>query len=142
MKDKHEQSATSQNDLLRSSESGAGASFPPEGREKDERVSELEECRKEKDEYLLGWQRCKADAINERQQEEMRRREILQFATTEVIQALVPILDTFHHALIGKDTNDPYVQGFGHIQNQLAAILKGYGLTVIEDRGALLDTSR
>jgi len=102
----------------------------------------LAQCRKEKTEYLLGWQRCKADAVNIKQQEEIKRRDIIQFAAEDLIQALIPVLETFNYALRGKDAKDPYVQGFGHIQNQFITILKSCGLTVIEDIGVVFDTSR
>lgn len=100
----------------------------------------LAQCRKEKEEYLAGWQRCQADAINARQQEEMRRRDVVRFAAEDMVKSLIPILDAFRHALIGKDAHDPYVRGFGHIRNQLATSLKNYGLTVIEESGVAFDT--
>lgn len=112
-----------------------------EGTEKALRHA-LAQCRKEKTEYLLGWQRCKADAINIKQQEEIKRRDIIQFAAENLIQSLIPVLETFNHALHGKDVKDPYVQGFGHIQTQLLVILGQQGLTVISETGAPFDVSR
>ncbi|OGZ43692.1 MAG: nucleotide exchange factor GrpE [Candidatus Ryanbacteria bacterium RIFCSPHIGHO2_01_FULL_45_22] len=109
----------------------------PEGAE-----SLLAECRKEKNDYLLGWQRCKADAMNIKQQQETRSQHIIQFATEDLIQSLIPVLDTFDHALQGKDASDPYVQGFGRVQTQLLSILSHQGLTVISDTGASFDVSR
>lgn len=100
----------------------------------------LAQCRKEKEEYLAGWQRCRADAINAKQQEEARRRDIVRYAAEDIIQSLIPVLDAFRHALNGKDASDPYVQGFGHIRNQLVANLKTYGLSVIEDASIPFDT--
>lgn len=102
----------------------------------------LVECRKDKQEYLLGWQRCKADAINIKQQQETMSRNIIQFATEDLILSLIPILDTFGHALQGKDALDPYVQGFGHVQTKLLSILSQQGLMAISDTGALFDVSR
>ena len=102
----------------------------------------LAECRKEKNEYLLGWQRCKADAINSKQQEEIKRRDVLQFAVEDLIESLLPLLDTFRHALHDKDPSDPYVKGFGHIQTQFLSILGRYGVTVIADTGMAFDITR
>lgn len=102
----------------------------------------LKQCLMEKDDYLLGWQRCKADAINNKQQEELKRRDIVQFAVEDLIQSLLPLLDTFHHALGGKKSSDPYVQGFGHIQTQFLSILGRYGLTIIADTGLVFDVTR
>lgn len=102
----------------------------------------LAQCRKDKNEYLLGWQRCKADAMNIKQQQETKQRDIIQFAAEDIIQSLIPVLDTFNHALEGKDAADPYVQGFGHVRTQLLSILSQQGLSVISDTGALFDVSR
>ena len=102
----------------------------------------LAECRKEKDEYLLGWQRCKADTVNLRQQEEAKRRDSIQFATEDLINALLPVLDTLDHALRGKKSDDPYVQGFGHIGTQLLSILADHGLTRISEIGIPCDLSQ
>ena len=102
----------------------------------------LAECRKEKNDYLLGWQRCKADTVNLRQQEEAKRRDSIQFATEDLINALLPVLDTLDHALRGKKSDDPYVQGFGHIGTQLLSILADHGLTRISETDVPCDLSR
>lgn len=102
----------------------------------------LTQCRKDKNDYLLGWQRCQADAINIKQQYETKQRDVIQFAAEDLIQALVPILDAFDHALQGKNAADPYVQGFGHVRTQLLSILSQQGLSVISDTGAPFDVSR
>lgn len=102
---------------------------------------ELAECQKEKNEYLLGWQRCQADAINMRLEEERKRRDYTQFATQEIMQKLARVLDTFAHAFAGKDENDPYIRGFGHIYAQLKMLLGEYGVEVIDAGGKLFDAS-
>lgn len=101
----------------------------------------LGQCRKEKEEYLAGWQRCQADTINVKQQEETKRHDVIRFATEEIIHSLIPVLDTFRHAFNGKDMNDPYVRGFNHIHTQLISILNQYGLKVIEESGDPLNTA-
>lgn len=101
----------------------------------------LAQCLKEKEEYLMGWQRCQADAINLRQQEDAKRRDMMQFAAQDIIYSLIPVLDTFQHAFNGKDMNDSYVRGFNHIYAQLITILTEHGLTVIGEPGSPLDTA-
>ena len=102
----------------------------------------LAHCRKEKDEYLLGWQRCKADAINLRQEEEAKRRDVVRFGAEKLIRSLMPVLTTFEHALRGKEKTDPYIQGFGHIYAQLLSLLGAEGLMVIAETGELFDPAR
>ncbi|TSC80187.1 MAG: molecular chaperone GrpE [Parcubacteria group bacterium Gr01-1014_29] len=117
----------------------------PENNSLIEKISalkkDLAQCRKEKEEYLSGWQRCQADSINFRQEEERKRKDYIQFATQEIIQKLIPVLDAFEHAFSGKDKSDPYIRGFGHIYAQLRTILEEYGLELIEATGKPFDAS-
>ena len=55
----------------------------------------LEECQKEKDEYLAGWQRARADILNYKKEEMERIEEILKYAGEELILKILPILDNF-----------------------------------------------
>lgn len=102
---------------------------------------DVAQYRKEKEEYLAGWQRCQADAINFRQEEERKRKDYIQFATQEIIQKLIHVLDAFDHAFNGKDNSDPYIRGFGHICAQLRSILEEQGLGLIEATGKPFDAS-
>lgn len=117
----------------------------PENNSVIEKISalkkDLAQCRKEKEEYLSGWQRCQADAINFRQEEERKRKDYIQFATQEIIKKLIPVLDAFSHAFGSKDTSDPYVRGFGHIYAQLRTTLEEHGLGLIEATGKPFDAS-
>ena len=49
---------------------------------------DLKVCRKEKEEYLAGWQRAKADFINARKEEEKSREAFLKFSQSEVLLSL------------------------------------------------------
>ncbi len=102
----------------------------------------LTQCMADKEEYLAGWQRCKADAINNKQREEEMQKNVVQFAVEDLIRSLLPILNTFDHALRGKTPDDPYVQGFSHIQTQLRNVLHAYGLRVISGIGEMYDITR
>ncbi len=92
---------------------------------------DLAQCRKEKQEYLQGWQRCQADAVNFRQEEERRRKEYALFAAEGIIRDILNVLATFHHAFTGKDDKDPYTRGFRHIYAQLEAVLQRHGVEQI-----------
>src|SRR3990167_6734996 len=54
---------------------------------------------KEKQEYLDGWKRAKADLINYRKDELKRFEEIARFGTEDVMLDLTLILDSFDLAL-------------------------------------------
>ena len=96
---------------------------------------ELALARKDKEEYLSGWQRCKADAINIKQDNEKKWAEAVKFAESQLLAELCSIVNMFHHAFDGQDTTNPYIKGFRHIYDQLSALLIQHGATFIEAVG-------
>ncbi len=100
----------------------------------EERLKKLREKTKkfqeERDEYLAGWQRAKADFINARKDEEKRREEFLKFSNQLIIADILSVLDSFDLALSHYENKGLYL-----IQAQLNDILKKYGLSVIKSAG-------
>ena len=80
---------------------------------------ELNTCKKEKEEYLIGWQRAKADFINYRKDEEKQREEFIKFATKAVLYDILGALDSVDIALKHKES-----EGMREIKNQFLEILK------------------
>jgi molecular chaperone GrpE len=68
-----------------------------------EEMSELRKCEKERDEYLAGWQRAKADLINYKREEAERFQEFAKYHNAEFILELVSILDNFDLALLAME---------------------------------------
>ncbi len=71
-----------------------------QGREKEQTKLEdaeqqIKECRKQKDEYLAGWQRARADFLNYKRGEIERVEEILKYANLDLILKILFILDNF-----------------------------------------------
>src|SRR3989344_1423176 len=62
----------------------------------------LKKCIEEKQEYLDGWQRTKADFVNARREEEKRLAELLKFAEVALIMDILPVLDSFDMAMSDK----------------------------------------
>ena len=56
---------------------------------------ELEECKKERTEYLDGWQRCKADAINARKDSESKVARSAEILREALVHDIIPALDSF-----------------------------------------------
>ncbi|MDO8555306.1 MAG: nucleotide exchange factor GrpE [bacterium] len=103
---------------------------------------ELKKCQKEKDEYLAGWQRAKADFINTKKDEEKNRAEFAKFSNQIIISDILLVLDSFDLALKDcemKNHNDEksvkLAKGFYLIKSQLDDILKKHGLAVIKALG-------
>lgn len=87
--------------------------------------SELEKIKKERDEYLNGWKRAKADLINYQKDESKRLEEIVKFAGVGVVKDLILVLDSFDLALAAAKDAD---KGFALVKTQLEDALKKQGL--------------
>ena len=100
---------------------------------------EIEKLKKEKDEYLKGWQRERADFINYKKDEKERFKEVVRFSNERIIKSLIAILDGFDLAIEsflkeGKDKkeNDNYLKGIYLIKSQLQDILEKEGVNEIK----------
>lgn len=60
---------------------------------------ELREAQKQCQDYLAGWQRAKADAINARREEEQSRHAFIRTATQMVLWDFLALADSFEEAL-------------------------------------------
>ncbi|MEK9194380.1 MAG: nucleotide exchange factor GrpE [Patescibacteria group bacterium] len=89
---------------------------------------ELEKCRKEREEYLDGWKRAKADFANYKKEEALRLENFLKFSNELMVRDLVGVLDSFDLGLAVLGYDDPGRKGMCLIQNQLEDQLKKYGL--------------
>ena len=101
---------------------------------------------KEKDEYLNGWKRAKADYINLQKDEMKRLEEIMKFANADIIKDLLLVLDSFELSMMA--TKDPEAknssasslqEGMKVIYSQLEKILSKQGLEKIKALGEKFD---
>ncbi len=87
-------------------------------------VSELDKLKEERDEYLNGWKRAKADLINYQKDESKRLRDAMSYGAEAVMRDLILVLDSFAlAATAGKED-----EGTKAIRNQLSDALKRQGL--------------
>ncbi|MBI2633764.1 MAG: nucleotide exchange factor GrpE [Parcubacteria group bacterium] len=90
---------------------------------------ELEKVKKERDEYLAGWQRAKADFINYQKDEAKRAEIISKFAAESLIADFVLILDSFD--LAQTQAHEEESKNIRIIRDQALSILKKWGLEEI-----------
>ncbi len=99
----------------------------------------LKDCQKEKENYLSGWQRCKADFVNAKRSDEKERLSLLQTIDEGLIKELLPILDSFNLAFMneGKTEKIPesWRTGFFGIYSKMLEILEHRGLKQIGQVG-------
>ena len=99
-------------------------------KEKKEELN-LEECQKQRDEYLAGWQRARADLLNYKKEEMERFEQVLKFAGEEFVLKVLPILDNFN--LIEKKLpedlrEEENIKGILQLKKQIEDFLKSQGV--------------
>lgn len=83
---------------------------------------------KERDEYLQGWQRARADFANYKKQEVDRLAEALRYSAEEIVLDLVRVLDSFDLGLAALEKDGKAEKGMYMIRAQLEDALKRRGL--------------
>ncbi|PIR70522.1 MAG: nucleotide exchange factor GrpE [Candidatus Niyogibacteria bacterium CG10_big_fil_rev_8_21_14_0_10_42_19] len=93
---------------------------------------ELEVCRKEKDEYLSGWQRAKADYINSKKDEDRLKEHLVKFAEENIIKDILGVVDGFEMAR-SSDKAGEWTEGINNIYKEFIKVLSSYGVEEIND---------
>ena len=119
-------------------------------KEKIKKLKEkLKKCQEEKQEYLTGWQREKADFINFKRRQEEQAGEWLKISQESLIHDILPIVDAFEATKKNQESRikpaSPVIasqlsknqepDGMLAIGAQLAKILEKYGLEEIKSVG-------
>ncbi len=90
-------------------------------------------------EYIEKYQRLMADFANYKQREEKSKADFKKFASSSLVEKLLPVLDNFDRALKDKDPEDPFVKGVIMTRDELIKILKSEGLEEIPSDGEKFD---
>lgn len=93
---------------------------------------ELSRCKQERDDYLAGWQRAKADLLNYKKEEAARLEEFAKYHSADFVLELVSVLDNFDLGLTALERRGPVEKGIYMIRAHLEDILKKRGLSRIE----------
>jgi len=105
---------------------------------------ELEKVKKERQEYLDGWQRCKADSINARKEIEARALRSAESLREALVHDIIPALDSFDLAAGSEawaSVSDGFRSGMERVQSQLLAALKSHGIERFGKVGEKIDHS-
>ncbi len=100
-------------------------------KEISELKEKLAEALKQRDEYLDGWKRAKADFINYKKEEAERFALLAKFSNEGLILELLSVLDSFSLGLAILKDDAPTEKGISLIKNQLEDLLKKHGLEKI-----------
>ncbi|MFH0845795.1 MAG: nucleotide exchange factor GrpE [Patescibacteria group bacterium] len=139
-KDEKKNIETDNDDFVIEVEEEAVSSF---GDKNTNKIREqLKKVTEEKQEYLAGWQRAKADLINARKDFDEQKKNLLSFANADLIIQIIPVLDSFEMALNHKEEDDSFkqwLQGFSYIYNQLISILESNGIKQMNPLGEIFN---
>lgn len=97
----------------------------------------------EKQTYLDGWQRDKAEFMNARKRDEEAKQDFLKFAKLNVIEDILPVIDSFDMAMANKasweSVSAEWRVGMEGIYNQFIGILTKQGVTAFGAKGDAFD---
>lgn len=97
----------------------------------------------ERDEYLTGWQRAKADYINLKKELDQARVSASIIAKEKMMGDLIPALDSFDMAFANKEAwekvDSNWRMGVEYIYSQLIRGLEDTGIEKIDKAGIMFD---
>lgn len=105
----------------------------------DKLNEELEEQRKKADEYYESLRRNMAEFDNFKKRIAKERDNMYLSVVSEVIGALLPVVDNFEKAVEAESKDAEYKEGVELIYKDLMAMLKKYNVEPIEDMGCTFD---
>ncbi|OGI57215.1 nucleotide exchange factor GrpE [Candidatus Nomurabacteria bacterium RIFCSPHIGHO2_02_FULL_37_13] len=95
----------------------------------------LKVCQKEKEEYLLGWQKERANFANYKKQEDDRRTLFSESIRERILARFLIVVDSFNMAFANKEAWDKvdsnWRQGVEYIYAQMNGIFEEYGVKAI-----------
>ena len=109
---------------------------------KHDKKGELEKYREQRDEYLAGWQKARADFLNYKKQEIERLKRFMEYGSQELILKILPILDNLEKAetQVPSDFRDnEWVKGISQVRVQIQDFLKKEGVEKIKTIGEKFD---
>ncbi len=107
---------------------GADAGAPAAPRTDGDLAAKLAEAETQRDEYLAGWQRARADFLNYKKEELRHLEEVSRYGNADMMKELIGIMDNFDLALRTLEKDGPVEKGIYIIRTQIEDILRKRGL--------------
>jgi molecular chaperone GrpE len=121
------------------SSQSSGVVDAPGGQALEAVTAERDRLIEEKNELTDRLLRRQAEFDNFRRRAERDRADVLEFANTETVRSILPILDDFERALKVEGTGKEYARGMELIYQRLSDALKKLGLEPISAKGLKFD---
>ena len=105
--------------------------------------ADLKQLRAEKEEYLTGWQKERADFANYKKQEDDRRMAFSESMREHILSRFLSVIDSFNMAFANKESWEKvdinWRKGVEYIYSQMNSIFEEYGVKPIGEVGEMFD---
>jgi molecular chaperone GrpE len=105
--------------------------------------AELKKCKKEREEYLVGWQKERADFVNYKKQEEDRKANFSEAIRERILTRFLTVVDSFNMAFANREAwekvDENWRKGVEYIYAQMNTIFEEYGVKAIGEVGESFD---
>lgn len=104
---------------------------------------DLKTCKKEKEEYLTGWQKERADFANYKKQEDDRKAMFSEVMRERILTKFLSVIDSFNMAFADREAwekvDENWRKGVQYIYGQLNTIFEEYGVKEFGGEGETFD---
>src|SRR3989339_1539533 len=104
---------------------------------------DLKVCKKEKEEYLIGWQKERADFANYRKGEDDRKAMLSESMRERILTRFLAVMDSFNMAFANKEAwekvDENWRRGVEYIYGQMSTVFEEYGVKEIGVVGEMFD---
>jgi molecular chaperone GrpE len=105
--------------------------------------NDLKQARKEKEEYLTGWQKERADFANYKKQEEDRKTMFSESMRERILSRFLSVMDSFNMAFANREAWEKvdanWRKGVEYIHSQMNTVFEEYGVFEIGKVGEVFD---
>ena len=105
--------------------------------------ADLKAVKKEKEEYLTGWQKERADFANYKKDEESRKAMFSESVRERILSRFLSVMDSFNMAFANKEAWEKvdanWRQGVEYIYSEMNKIFEEYGVKEIGKEGEPFD---
>ncbi len=107
--------------------------------------ADLKIYKKEKEEYLTGWQKERADFINYKKGEDDRKANFSEAMRERILMRFLTVSDSFNMAFANKEAwekvDENWRKGVEYIYSQMNVIFEEFGLKPVGEIGEAFDPS-
>ncbi len=105
--------------------------------------ADLKACKTEKEEYLTGWQKERAEFANYRKQEEDHKAVFSEAVRERILARFLTVIDSFNMAFANKSAwekvDENWRKGVEYIYAQMNTVFEEYGVKAIGEVGESFD---